>query len=129
MRRTRRAPGEPRSRGPPNPPDVDWLPRRGVAQSGSAPVWGTGGRRFKSGRPDQILRTKPPFGPVLGLAVATGRGIAGIGTSASDIIPVPIATVPDPACHSVLVSLTQRRACTLTRLTSGGVATGLRPQT
>ena len=28
--------------------------RRGVAQSGSAPVWGTGGRRFKSGRPDHI---------------------------------------------------------------------------
>jgi hypothetical protein len=26
-----------------------------VAQSGSAPVWGTGGRRFKSGRPDQNL--------------------------------------------------------------------------
>ncbi len=26
-----------------------------MAQSGSAPVWGTGGRRFKSGRPDQIL--------------------------------------------------------------------------
>ena len=29
---------------------------RGVAQSGSAPVWGTGGRRFKSGRPDQFPR-------------------------------------------------------------------------
>ena len=26
---------------------------RGVAQSGSAPVSGTGGRRFKSSRPDQ----------------------------------------------------------------------------
>src|SRR5215207_3282181 len=26
---------------------------RGVAQSGSAPVWGTGGRRFESSRPDQ----------------------------------------------------------------------------
>ena len=32
--------------------------RRGVAQSGSAPVWGTGGRRFKSGRPDQVLSVK-----------------------------------------------------------------------
>ena len=31
--------------------------RRGVAQSGSAPVWGTGGRRFKSGRPDQFPRS------------------------------------------------------------------------
>jgi hypothetical protein len=28
---------------------------RGVAQSGSAPHWGCGGRRFKSYRPDQIL--------------------------------------------------------------------------
>ena len=28
--------------------------RRGVAQSGSAPVWGAGGRRFKSSRPDQL---------------------------------------------------------------------------
>jgi hypothetical protein len=28
---------------------------RGVAQSGSAPLWGCGGRRFKSCRPDQIF--------------------------------------------------------------------------
>ena len=42
---------------------LDSRARRGVAQSGSAPVWGTGGRRFKSGRPDQILRTEPAFGP------------------------------------------------------------------
>lgn len=34
-------------------PVLDSDARRGVAQSGSAPVWGTGGRRFKSGRPDQ----------------------------------------------------------------------------
>ncbi len=27
--------------------------RRGVAQPGSAPEWGSGGRRFKSSRPDQ----------------------------------------------------------------------------
>ena len=27
---------------------------RGVAQSGSAPHWGCGGRRFKSCRPDQV---------------------------------------------------------------------------
>jgi hypothetical protein len=26
--------------------------RRGVAQPGSAPAWGAGGRQFKSGRPD-----------------------------------------------------------------------------
>ena len=28
---------------------------RGVAQPGSAPAWGAGGPRFKSGRPDHIL--------------------------------------------------------------------------
>ena len=28
---------------------------RGVAQPGSAPQWGCGGRRFKSSRPDQYL--------------------------------------------------------------------------
>jgi hypothetical protein len=32
---------------------ADWI--RGVAQSGSAPHWGCGGRRFKSCRPDQIF--------------------------------------------------------------------------
>ena len=37
----------------------DRLPvRRGVAQSGSAPVWGTGGRRFKSGRPDHTFNSQ-----------------------------------------------------------------------
>ena len=29
---------------------------RGVAQSGSAPAWGVGGRRFESSRPDHIKR-------------------------------------------------------------------------
>jgi hypothetical protein len=38
---------------------LDWAACRGVAQSGSAPVWGTGGRRFKSGRPDHSF----PHGP------------------------------------------------------------------
>ncbi len=49
--------------------------RRGVAQPGSAPVWGTGGRRFKSSLPDHdppshasssycpgsVTSTVPPF--------------------------------------------------------------------
>jgi hypothetical protein len=35
-----------------------------VAQSGSAPVWGTGGRRFKSGRPDQTSCVEPARWPV-----------------------------------------------------------------
>ncbi len=30
---------------------------RGVAQPGSAPQWGCGGRRFKSSRPDQLLNS------------------------------------------------------------------------
>src|SRR3989304_2803718 len=29
--------------------------KRGVAQPGSAPPWGGGGRRFKSSRPDQLV--------------------------------------------------------------------------
>ena len=29
-----------------------YRPSRDVAQSGSAPEWGSGGRRFESGRPD-----------------------------------------------------------------------------
>ena len=29
---------------------------RGIAQPGSAPVWGTGGRRFKSGYPDHNVK-------------------------------------------------------------------------
>ena len=37
---------------------------RGVAQSGSAPEWGSGGRRFESDRPDQIQF--PPFSPAAG---------------------------------------------------------------
>ena len=32
--------------------------RRGVAQPGSAPVLGTGGRKFESCRPDQIVRCR-----------------------------------------------------------------------
>ena len=50
--------GWPRSSGPEPDRLLDSGPRRGVAQSGSAPVWGTGGRRFKSGRPDHFCRTK-----------------------------------------------------------------------
>ena len=34
---------------------------RGVAQPGSAPEWGSGGRRFKSGRPDHLLKLKRPI--------------------------------------------------------------------
>ena len=29
---------------------------RDVAESGSAPEWGSGGRRFKSSRPDQVIK-------------------------------------------------------------------------
>ena len=38
---------------------------RGVAQSGSAPGWGPGGRRFKSCLPDwsPVRATKGPTGP------------------------------------------------------------------
>jgi hypothetical protein len=33
-----------------------------VAQPGSAPVWGTGGRRFKSSHPDQETKRSSKFG-------------------------------------------------------------------
>ena len=33
------------------------MSKRGVAQPGSAPVLGTGGRRFESCRPDKKLRS------------------------------------------------------------------------
>ena len=39
---------------------------RGVAQPGSAPQWGCGGRRFKSSRPDQLHPTKLPCNAVPG---------------------------------------------------------------
>ena len=35
---------------------------RGVAQSGSAPEWGSGGRWFESSRPDQQSPSGHPFG-------------------------------------------------------------------
>ena len=54
---------------------------RGVAQSGSAPVWGTGGRGFKSGRPDQTSSTKPAFGPVFVLRMRYGSGPAPLRTA------------------------------------------------
>ncbi len=37
------------------------MSKRGVAQPGSAPVLGTGGRRFESCRPDSISLSLKPF--------------------------------------------------------------------
>ncbi len=37
------------------------MPVRHVAQLGSAPSWGVGGRRFKSSRADQIIPRKPTY--------------------------------------------------------------------
>ena len=50
---------------------VTMHPFRGVAQSGSAPHWGCGGRRFKSGRPDQF---EGLGGPALGARRGSGMG-------------------------------------------------------
>ena len=44
---------------------------RGVAQTGSAPAWGAGGRWFKSTRPDQFLGINSPL--------ATNQGAAFLG--------------------------------------------------
>src|SRR5262245_54898660 len=40
----------------------DRIDRRDVAQPGSAPAWGAGGRRFKSSHPDQLdpSDSRPP---------------------------------------------------------------------
>ncbi len=43
--------------------------RRGVAQPGSAPEWGSGGRRFKSAHPEIWTVNKPS---VAGISVAEG---------------------------------------------------------
>ena len=52
-----------------------------MAQSGSAPVWGTGGRRFKSGRPDQTSRTmaglRAGFRLWVGVGPSAGRDASG----------------------------------------------------
>ena len=58
---------EPSGRGVDRGPGARLRVRRGVAQSGSAPVWGTGGRRFKSGRPDQSPNLQRP--PKRGLPI------------------------------------------------------------
>ncbi len=39
-------------------------PRRGVAQPGSAPVLGTGGRKFESCLPDQLFARKSIKGQI-----------------------------------------------------------------
>ena len=38
----------------------DEVQQRDVAQLGSAPEWGSGGRRFESGRPDLGIGCSPP---------------------------------------------------------------------
>ena len=50
------------------------MSKRGVAQSGSAPVLGTGGRRFESCRPDSIFLSLKPL-------VKHKRGVAQPGSA------------------------------------------------
>ena len=54
--------------------------RRDVAQSGSAPEWGSGGRGFKSRRPDV-------FKLFIGTALAIGPGHDGLGLIAAGYSP------------------------------------------
>ncbi len=54
--------------------------RRGVAQPGSAPPWGGGGRRFKSSRPDQH------FVPLLVIT----SSLRSHATSAEDVAFIPV---------------------------------------
>ena len=68
---------------------------RGVAQPGSAPASGAGGRRFKSSRPDQSLYVGP-IGPTADQTRFGAYPI--IGRKGSDIVvlPAPIREVPQP---------------------------------
>ena len=50
---------------------------RGVAQSGSAPVLGTGGRKFESCRPDQFSKTQCSTGRGAVCPRTTSEAIAG----------------------------------------------------
>jgi hypothetical protein len=104
---------------------LDCGPRRGVAQSGSAPVWGTGGRRFKSGRPDQNLRIKPAFhGEVVpitpeGRLAATALMVLGIGLFAA-ITAIVTSFVLGPGGERPPVSTRQGE---LERLRGSGLVT------
>ena len=46
---------------------------RGVAQPGSAPAWGAGGRGFESRRPDHFAIPEPGQGPARGTGSGSGR--------------------------------------------------------
>src|SRR5437868_15261689 len=49
---------------------------RGVAQPGSASVWGTGGRRFKSCRPDHLFQRVLRCGRAREAVVELGKRLA-----------------------------------------------------
>src|SRR5262249_1755978 len=49
--------------------------RRGVAQSGSAPGWGPGGRWFESSLPDSRIGSVEPISGVVGTIVGTLRAV------------------------------------------------------
>src|SRR5690606_10052013 len=51
-------------------------PNRGIAQPGSALVWGTSGRRFESGYPDHQCKKAAPKGPPFFMARAESQAVA-----------------------------------------------------
>ena len=55
------------------------MSKRGVAQPGSAPVLGTGGRRFESCRPDYFLSLKPLAKHKRGVAQPGSAPVLGTG--------------------------------------------------
>ena len=67
--------------------------RRGVAQSGSAPVWGTGGRGFKSRRPDHFHSRNGLRGRSL------SRCSSASGLSSSGWAPTLVSASFDPPGH------------------------------
>ncbi|NOK60264.1 MAG: hypothetical protein GFH27_549281n343 [Chloroflexi bacterium AL-W] len=66
---------------------------RGVAQPGSAPEWGSGGRWFKSSRPDHVLARA--IWPVSFLGTIRYSPVLMIATTHSDPVTPPIV-LPHP---------------------------------
>src|SRR5579859_5499783 len=65
---------------------------RGVAQPGSAPALGAGGRAFKSPRPDQQNKAVPLLGPTR-ISPCT-RGCTRQSTIAPSLMPGRLAVLP-----------------------------------
>ena len=81
--------------------------KRGVAQPGSAPPWGGGGRRFKSSRPDQSGYLCAPF-PVSGFVSPSATHTCGWLTHESPVIPAKRGEAELSRTHLMCVRAAER---------------------